>query len=201
MFAVTESMCRQYYLLQINRLASSLSFERIFYFVSGKLEITQNLSVYNRIGIDFVDIVQFSGTRRLAIVQWQIEPLISHRLRLIRDVTYAPSYEHGRVIFSTIDDGKIIAIASISKREIQLSDAIRHLRIDVVQALVEFLVTIAMQNREIIVVGQIVFRFAGRNVVAMVVVATAHIHLHLTAQIVVIGRCIAGAAPFCTCRR
>lgn len=187
-----------FFFVRINRSTSPLSFESILFSFTSNKKKKKKHSIFNRI-IHFVDIIQFGGSCRVAIVQWQIEPLISHHLWFIRNVTYTSSKKYGRIVFSTFHNGIIISIASISQCKIQFSDAIWHFRIDIVQTFMEFFVTITMQNSEIVIICQIVFGFAGRYVITVIMVTTTHINFHLTAQIIIIGCCIAGTTPFRTC--
>lgn len=85
----------------------------------------------------------------------------------------------------------------ISQCKIQFTNSIRHFRIDVMQTFVKHFVTFAMQHGEVIVIGEIVFAATGWNVVTMIVIATACVHLRLAAQIVVVAGRVSWTTPFC----
>lgn len=136
---------------------------------------------------------------QLAIVQRQIEPLEQLLLCVLQHVPEATAHKVLGVVGHALVDRIVLAIALAAQREVQLTDAIGGRHSERVQTLAELAVTVAVQSREEVTVGQIVARLAGQQGIAVVVRPAAPVHVRLVAQIVKVGGGVAGTAPFGAC--
>lgn len=103
-----------------------------------------------------------------------------------------------RVNLLAIDNRILLFVASITNVEIEVSDVVSALRVDSSQTLLELFVAVTVESREEVVVLQAVLLFTWRDVVAMVVIAAALVHVGIASQVVIAVSSIAGPAPFCS---
>jgi hypothetical protein len=99
--------------------------------------------------------------------------------------------------FITSHHRMLLLVAPITQVEIKVSDVIATTRVDAPQTLLELLIALAVQPRKVVVVLQPVSLLARRYVVAVVVIATAPIDSLVIAQVFVLARRVAWAAPLC----
>lgn len=100
-----------------------------------------------------------------------------------------------RVNLVALDDRMLFLVAPVADIKVEIADEVGALAVDDPQAVLELLVALAVEAREEVVVLEAVLLLARRDVVAVIVLPAALVHLLVAAEVFVAVGGVARSAP------